>query len=175
MLYALCAFEPERILMARTNGTILHLLKKDKPLLADSSKPASAPTVRMISIPSFPRRACPREGVGRESTVPYLTHFQIWQYVFSTKSMAVDPRSGKARRHHLHENVVQKAVKRVAAEAGISKQVGCHTLRHCHASSGGALRHSYGPGTAGPCQRRHYHDLYARIKSAGALREESGG
>jgi site-specific recombinase XerD len=48
--------------------------------------------------------------------------------------MAVDPRSGKARRHHLHENVIQKAVKKAAAEAGISKQVGCHTLRHSFAT-----------------------------------------
>jgi len=58
----------------------------------------------------------------------------IWQYVFPAKSLAVDPRSGKARRHHLHENVVQKAVKKAAAEAGITKQVGCHTLRHSFAT-----------------------------------------
>ena len=48
--------------------------------------------------------------------------------------MAVDPRSGKARRHHLHENVIQKAVKKAATAAGISKQVGCHTLLHSFAT-----------------------------------------
>jgi len=56
------------------------------------------------------------------------------QYVFPAKSLSVDPRSGKARRHHLHENVVQKAVKKSAVEAGITKQVGCHTLRHSFAT-----------------------------------------
>ncbi len=58
----------------------------------------------------------------------------IWQYVFPARTMAVDPRSGKARRHHLHENVVQKAVKKAAAEAGITRRVDCHTLRHSFAT-----------------------------------------
>jgi len=46
----------------------------------------------------------------------------------------IDPWSGKARRHHLHENVVQKAVKDAAANAGINKRVGCHTLRYSFAT-----------------------------------------
>jgi len=29
----------------------------------------------------------------------------IWQYVFPAKSLSVDPRSGKVRRHHIHESV----------------------------------------------------------------------
>lgn len=28
----------------------------------------------------------------------------IWQYVFPSGRLSVDPRSGKTRRHHLHEN-----------------------------------------------------------------------
>jgi len=54
----------------------------------------------------------------------------IWQYVFPAKGMAVDPRSGKARRHHIDETVIQKAVKEAVLQAGINKRVGCHTLRH---------------------------------------------
>ena len=54
----------------------------------------------------------------------------IWQYVFPAKSLSVDPRSGKVRRHHINETMVQKAVKEAAAQAAINKKVSCHTLRH---------------------------------------------
>ena len=46
----------------------------------------------------------------------------------------MDPRSGKTRRHHLHENGLQKAVKRAAQLAGITKKVNCHSLRHSFAT-----------------------------------------
>lgn len=58
----------------------------------------------------------------------------IWQYVFPAKGMAIDPRSGKTRRHHIDETVVQKAVKAAAGNAGMNKKVGCHTLRHSFAT-----------------------------------------
>jgi integrase len=58
----------------------------------------------------------------------------IWQYVFPAKGLAVDPRSGRVRRHHIDETVVQKAVKEAALRAGINKRVGCHTLRHSFAT-----------------------------------------
>jgi integron integrase len=58
----------------------------------------------------------------------------IWQYVFPAKTLSVDPRSGKVRRHHINETLVQKAVKEAAAEAAINKRVSCHTLRHSFAT-----------------------------------------
>ncbi len=58
----------------------------------------------------------------------------IWQYVFPAKSLSVDPRSGKVRRHHINETLVQKAVKEAAARAAITKKVSCHTLRHSFAT-----------------------------------------
>ncbi len=57
-----------------------------------------------------------------------------WQYVFPAKSLSVDPRSGKVRRHHISENLVQKAVKEASARAGITKKVSCHTFRHSFAT-----------------------------------------
>ncbi len=57
-----------------------------------------------------------------------------WQYVFPSGRLSVDPRSGKTRRHHLHESAVQKAVAAAARRAGITKKVGCHTLRHSFAT-----------------------------------------
>ncbi len=58
----------------------------------------------------------------------------IWQYVFPSGKLSVDPRSGKSRRHHIHENGLQKAVKRAASQAGITKRVNCHSLRHSFAT-----------------------------------------
>ncbi len=57
-----------------------------------------------------------------------------WQYVFPGARLSVDPRSGKVRRHHVHENGLQKAVKKAAAQAGITKRVNCHALRHSFAT-----------------------------------------
>jgi len=58
----------------------------------------------------------------------------IWQYVFPAKGLSVDPRSGKVRRHHISENLVQKAVKEAAAQSAINKKISCHTLRHSFAT-----------------------------------------
>jgi site-specific recombinase XerD len=42
--------------------------------------------------------------------------------------------SGTQRRHHLHESVLQRAVKEGARQAGLSQRVSCHTLRHSFAT-----------------------------------------
>ena len=57
-----------------------------------------------------------------------------WQYLFPASGLAVDPRGGSRRRHHLDPDRVQRAVKRAAASAGIVKPVTCHTLRHSFAT-----------------------------------------
>ncbi|MGA1843640.1 MAG: tyrosine-type recombinase/integrase [bacterium] len=48
--------------------------------------------------------------------------------------LSVDPRSRKVRRHHLHENALQRAIKQAADAAGLNKRVTCHTLRHSFAA-----------------------------------------
>lgn len=57
-----------------------------------------------------------------------------WQYVFPAHRVSVDPRTNKVRRHHLHENGLQKRIKNSAYKAGINKKVNCHTLRHSFAT-----------------------------------------
>lgn len=58
----------------------------------------------------------------------------IWQYVFPSKNLAKDPRSGKIRRHHINESTLQKAVKKAVKLTGISKRISCHTFRHSFAT-----------------------------------------
>ena len=58
----------------------------------------------------------------------------IWQYAFPSGRLSVDPRSGNTRRHHLHENTLQKAIKRSTRDARIDKKVTSHTLRHSFAT-----------------------------------------
>ena len=53
-----------------------------------------------------------------------------WQWVFPASSRYLDRESQVQRRHHLHESVVQKAMKEAVARSGISKAATCHTLRN---------------------------------------------
>lgn len=57
-----------------------------------------------------------------------------WQWLFPATRGYVHPQTGERRRHHLHETVVQRAVRQAALAAQLSKRVSCHTLRHSFAT-----------------------------------------
>jgi len=57
-----------------------------------------------------------------------------WQYLFPSPRLAIDPDSGKLRRHHIDESNINRALKRSATLCGIEKQVTSHVLRHSFAT-----------------------------------------
>jgi integrase len=57
-----------------------------------------------------------------------------WQWVFPAARFYVHDPTGRRRRHHLHESVVQRAFKAAVRESGVAKTASCHTLRHSFAT-----------------------------------------
>ncbi len=57
-----------------------------------------------------------------------------WQWVFPATRFYRDAATGRVRRHHLHESVLQRAVREAVVRARIAKPASCHTLRHSFAT-----------------------------------------
>jgi len=57
-----------------------------------------------------------------------------WQYAFPSRNLSIDPRSGRKQRHHLYQNILQRAIAQARREAGIHKSIHAHTLRHSFAT-----------------------------------------
>ena len=57
-----------------------------------------------------------------------------WQFIFPSSRLSVDPRTGIVRRHHIHENGLQKSIKKAVDSLRIHKKVSTHTLRHSFAT-----------------------------------------
>ncbi len=57
-----------------------------------------------------------------------------WFWLFPARQLSVDPESGVRRRHHLHGQVLNEALRRAASAAGIQKRVTTHALRHSFAT-----------------------------------------
>jgi integron integrase len=57
-----------------------------------------------------------------------------WQWLFATEAYVTCPRTGAIRRHHLHEDGIQRLMARSIKAARITKPATPHTLRHSFAT-----------------------------------------
>ncbi|MBP7525962.1 MAG: integron integrase [Propionivibrio sp.] len=83
-------------------------------------------------------RAAGRPGVQMPEALarkyPNAAQSWAWFWVLPATELSVDPRSGIERRHHAHEQSLQRAIKRGVALAAIAKPATTHTLRHSFAT-----------------------------------------
>lgn len=57
-----------------------------------------------------------------------------WQFLFPARNISRDPRSGKLRRHHVHETTFATAMRKAVQRTKIVKHATPHTLRHSFAT-----------------------------------------
>ena len=58
-----------------------------------------------------------------------------WMFIFPSTTICQHPITGKACRHHLHDSVPRKALKKAVTAAELNtKKISCHTFRHSFAT-----------------------------------------
>lgn len=57
-----------------------------------------------------------------------------WQYLFPSVRYSIDPRSGIYHRYHISSQWINSRIKKASKNAGITKKVSAHTLRHSFAT-----------------------------------------
>jgi len=58
----------------------------------------------------------------------------IWQWLFPAVDLTRVPETGEYKRYHLHETVVQKAIREAVGKTTLCKRATAHTFRHSYAS-----------------------------------------
>ncbi|MBF0546707.1 MAG: integron integrase [Candidatus Riflebacteria bacterium] len=69
-----------------------------------------------------------------EKKYPKAAKEFIWQWFFPAVQLTHVQETNECRRYHLHESLVQKAIKEAVGKARICKRASAHTFRHCFAS-----------------------------------------
>ncbi len=72
------------------------------------------------------------EALGRK--YPNASREWRWRWVFPQKKRWRNRRTGEEGRHHIHETILQRAVKDAVDRAGVVKRASCHTFRHSFAT-----------------------------------------
>ncbi|MBN1829035.1 MAG: integron integrase [Deltaproteobacteria bacterium] len=57
-----------------------------------------------------------------------------WQWVFPQEKLWRNEITGERGRHHIHESIIQRAVKDAVAKSGLTKRATCRTFRHSFAT-----------------------------------------
>ena len=126
-------FERSQILVRRGKGA------KDRatmlPALVRAELAAHLDRVRAIHLRDLAEGAGWVELPGAlASKLPSAGREWSWQWVFPATRCYTEPETGQRRRHHLHETVLQREVRRATLAAGLGKRVTCHTFRHSFAT-----------------------------------------
>lgn len=82
--------------------------------------------------PPPPPPARPPDAIARK--YPNADRQWAWQWIFPALSHYVDRRTGIRHRHHVHESVIQRAVKEAVRQAGLTRPASCHSFRHSFAT-----------------------------------------
>lgn len=69
-----------------------------------------------------------------ERKYPNAARELAWWYLFPASHRSRDPYSGRIKRHHLDDSVIQRAIKQAVHAAGLRKPVSCHAFRHSFAT-----------------------------------------
>lgn len=57
-----------------------------------------------------------------------------WQFVFPSYKRSINPQTGVEGRHHIHEQSLQRQVKKAVRLSNIDKPASCHSFRHSFAT-----------------------------------------
>jgi len=69
-----------------------------------------------------------------ERKLPAASHDWVWQYVFPSANISIDPRTRHRGRHHVHEDSVSRAITLAVRQSRLSKRATSHTFRHSFAT-----------------------------------------
>jgi len=122
-----------------------YIVVRDAKGKKDRTVPFPAITVEPLKIQLARVRALHeqdlRDGYGTvylpdalEKKYPNANREWGWQYVFPSRKLSVDPRSGRIQRHHVYESVLQESIRTATRKAGVVKPVHSHTFRHSFAT-----------------------------------------
>jgi integron integrase len=93
-----------------------------------------------------------------------------WYWVFPSPVISRDPRSGVERRHHVHEDSVQRAVRAAAKKVGIAKRVTppCAAALFRDTFARAWAGYTDCAGAARASERQHHPEVHPRDEQAGA-------
>lgn len=127
------SFDPQRLVVRAAKGG-----KERQTLMADHTANALR---RQIERVARVHQADLEQGHGWARVPGALdrkspnTGYELgWQFMFPSRTVSVDPATGRTGRFHVHPTVIQRAVKEAIRRAGVTRHASCHTFRHSFAT-----------------------------------------
>ena len=74
------------------------------------------------------------EFVDEQSAVELPDDVELFRHGENDVNVVTGEKGREMRRHHIHENSVQKWIRATVLKAGLTKKISCHTFRHSFAT-----------------------------------------